>query len=98
MRLIDVMGLKQSIALSTMLNDGKTLEQIIDEQPTIEERKTGHWIEIGQNKDGTHNICCGVCGKFKIKSRGHANSAYTKSKYRFCGGCGAKLEVEHETD
>lgn len=68
----------------------------IDEMPTVDAVPVRHgkWIEMGRNEDGTHNICCGVCGKFKIKSRGHANSAYTKSKYRFCGGCGAKMDEE----
>lgn len=62
----------------------------------LPERKTGRWIEMGRNKDGTHNLCCGACGKFKFKSKGHANSQYTKERYKFCGGCGAKMEVEHE--
>lgn len=35
MRLIDAMGLKQSLVVSAILNDGKELVQIIDEQPTI---------------------------------------------------------------
>lgn len=46
------------------------------------------WVEMGANKDGTHNICCGVCGKGKIKSRGHANSQYTANKYKYCIECG----------
>ena len=36
-RLIDAIQLKISIACSSILEDGKTLEQIIDEQPTIEQ-------------------------------------------------------------
>lgn len=35
-RLIDAIQLKISIAYSNILDDGKTLDQIIDEQPTIE--------------------------------------------------------------
>ena len=36
MRLIDPIGLKQALAVSAILEDKKTIEQIIDEQPTIE--------------------------------------------------------------
>lgn len=36
MRLIDPIELKRSIAVSSMVHDGKTLEQIIDEQPSVE--------------------------------------------------------------
>lgn len=49
------------------------------------------WIELGQNKDGTHNICCGVCGVGKFKSRGHARSYYTRHKFKYCPNCGAKM-------
>ena len=41
MRAIDAEELKRSIAVSALIEDQKTLEQIIDEQPTIEERKMG---------------------------------------------------------
>ena len=45
MRPIDAIGLKQALVVSAILEDKKTIEQIIDEQPTIEpERKTGHWV------------------------------------------------------
>lgn len=36
MRLIDPIALKESIALSAIMRDGKSLEKIIDEQPTIQ--------------------------------------------------------------
>lgn len=42
MRAIDAEELKRSIAVSALIEDQKTLEQIIDEQPTIEpERENG---------------------------------------------------------
>ena len=53
----------------------------------------GRWIEYGENKDGTHNICCSVCDGF-FKSKGHANSCYTRNKYRYCHGCGARMDGE----
>ena len=49
------------------------------------------WVELGQNKDGTHNICCGVCGVGKFKSKGHARSYYTRHKFKYCPNCGAKM-------
>ena len=51
----------------------------------------GYWIEYGSNKDSTHNICCSVCG-CGIKSKGHANSIYTLSKYKFCPNCGTIMQ------
>lgn len=55
----------------------------------------GHWIEYGENKDGTHNICCSVCDGF-FKSKGHANSCYTRNKYRYCHNCGARMDGEND--
>lgn len=46
MRLIDALELKRSIACSSILEDGKTLEQIIDEQPTIEPEQ--RWIPCSE--------------------------------------------------
>lgn len=46
MRLIDPIELKRAISVAAMSNNHKTLEQIIDEQPTIEERKKGKWIPV----------------------------------------------------
>lgn len=53
----------------------------------------GRWIEYGENQDGTHNMRCSKCGT-GLKSKGHANSYYTKHKYRYCNNCGAKMDEE----
>ena len=53
----------------------------------------GRWIEYGENKDGTYNIRCSKCGA-GLKSKGRANSYYTKHKYRYCQNCGAKMDLE----
>lgn len=55
----------------------------------------GHWIEYGENKDGTHNMRCSKCGA-GLKSKGHANSYYTKHKYRYCHNCGARMDGESD--
>ena len=60
--------------------------------------KITYWVEMGTNKDGTHNICCGHCGKGKLKSKGHANSIYTRDKYKFCIECGAKMDMRGDTE
>lgn len=52
----------------------------------------GRWLEYGENKDGTHNMRCSKCGA-GLKSKGHANSYYTKHKYRYCQNCGAKMDL-----
>lgn len=65
-----------------------------DEEPV----RHGRWLEYGENKDGTHNIRCSKCGA-GLKSKGHANSYYTKRKYRYCRNCGAKMdEVKDNED
>ena len=66
-------------------------ERNIMVRSNIEIKQITHWIEMGINKDGTHNICCGYCGKGKLKSKGHANSPYTRNKYKFCIECGADM-------
>lgn len=57
---------------------------------TSADRPRGEWEEMGENKDGTHNIRCDQCGE-SFKARGHANSHNTKKKYRFCPSCGADM-------
>ena len=56
-RLIDALELKRSIACSSILEDGKTLEQIIDEQPTIEPEQ--RWIPCSERlpEDDTKVLC-----------------------------------------
>ena len=69
--------------------------KVVEELPSVAiPNKVGHWVEMGTNEDGTHNICCGVCGIGKLKSKGHANSEYTNSKYKFCINCGCPMEIE----
>ena len=61
MRLIDAIGLKQALAVSAILEDKKTIGQIIDEQPTIQPDTTTHDsipAETGKNDgDRTSGDC-----------------------------------------
>lgn len=52
MRLINPITLKQALAVSAILDDKKTIEQIIDEQPTIEPERTGRWIPCSERLPG----------------------------------------------
>ena len=49
------------------------------------------WIELGQNKDGTHSIMCSRCGG-KLKSKGHARSVYTRQHFKYCPMCGERVQ------
>lgn len=87
MKLINPIRLKQALAVSAILEDKKTIEQIIDEQPTIEpERKKGKWIETDK-----HDIYyqpgykCSVCG---VLTTCHGD---------YCPNCGADMR-ERRTD
>ena len=77
MRLIDPIELKRAISVAAMSNNHKTLEQIIDEQPTIE-HKTGKWLETD-----SHEPCwykCDQCGRlYDLPDK-------------YCPECGAKME------
>lgn len=63
----------------------------------VEPVRHGRWIEFGENKDGTHNMRCSKCGA-GLKSKGHANSYYTKHKYRYCNNCGTKMDEEKDNE
>lgn len=57
-RLIDPIELKQAIATSTILGDGKTLEQIIDEQPSAKpERNYDEWCLDCKEYDHDRHCC-----------------------------------------
>lgn len=85
MRAIDAEDLKRSIAVSALIEDQKTLEQIIDEQPTIEDRKKGKWerhyCEDG-NPDGWR---CDNCDEWYY---------FGQTLPNFCPNCGARMTEE----
>lgn len=106
MRLIDPIELKRAISVAAMSNNHKTLEQIIDEQPTIEERKTGTpllekrlWIEGYENRWYRKNFYCASCG-IKIRTEswdekrcfGEGTILKKNDMPNFCPHCGAVFE------
>lgn len=56
----------------------------IEEQPTVEERKTGEWIHIRDEENGNGLYECPICHRGDI----HAPEV----KVNFCWNCGAKME------
>lgn len=54
---------------------------LIDEAPTVEERKHGHWIEHPEHPIGD----CSVCGERVPIYSG-------SKKYKICPYCGAKMD------
>lgn len=90
MRMIDPIALKESIAFSAIMRDGKSLERIIDEQPPAQPKK-GKWVPVKpDNPWHVNNVYrCDQCGNFLDfygvnAGRGDAN---------YCPNCGAKMEV-----
>ena len=60
------------------------IANVIDAQPTIEERKTGKWIHILTEADGNALYECSECHK------GEVHVPIVEVKY--CWNCGAKME------
>lgn len=90
MRLIDAIGLKQALAISAIFKEKKTIEQIIDEQPTIEsERKTGRWLPDNTDYYRTRFICsaCGESEEVPTTGFGYG------TMWDYCPMCGAKMKV-----
>ena len=56
----------------------------IEEQPTVEERKTGEWIFIEDEENRNALYECSVCHKGDI----HAPEVEVK----YCWNCGARME------
>lgn len=94
MRLIDALELKRSIAASALVEDGKHIFDIIDDQPTIEERKTGRWegihIDVANDDKGRSYrfYSCTACGFTSFP----AILAMEKELMNFCPNCGARME------
>lgn len=84
MRLIDADALMRKFkTASPMAIDGRA-RQIVDDMPTIEERKTGKWIKAKKSlwSAGT----CSVCGAISVE----ADTA------NYCKNCGAKMKGEDD--
>lgn len=97
-RLIDADLLKERIFAETPEHEKGVVDiffeavaTMIDEQPTIEERKTGKWLE---RKVSSENVIdewqsarCSVCGKYHTTPY-----MYYFDSFSFCPNCGARME------
>lgn len=91
MRPIDAIGLKQALVVSAILEDKKTIEQIIDEQPTIEpERKTGHWVYRPEWSKYSDVWSCSECGEKT------SQSVMGEPRFKYCPMCGAKMKGDEQ--
>ena len=86
MRLIDADALKREPELLYGLTVAITeIQDVINEAPTVEERKRGHWIEHPEHPIGD----CSVCGERVPIYSG-------SKKYKICPYCGAIMDGETE--
>lgn len=60
----------------------------VEDAPTIEERKTGKWIEQDDGWDGVYYECSVCKEAFTLIDGNPSNNLYN-----FCPNCGAKMEV-----
>lgn len=96
MRLIDKDALKKDVLdLPNCYNgfsdtyDKACIIGVIDEQPTIEERKIGEWINITNDESLEEEYKCSVCGY----------ELFYSNPTNFCPNCGARIGgKQHETD
>jgi hypothetical protein len=59
--------------------------------------ETAHWIEGRTDDPKTHNILCSNCFE-GYPSRGHANSSYTRKKFKYCPNCGRRMIKLQESE
>lgn len=59
----------------------------VEDAPTIEERKTGKWID---QKGG--GCCCSECGRYALDEV-DGNFIHVAAKSNFCPNCGADMRM-----
>lgn len=90
MRMIDADALMRKFkTASPMAIDGRA-RQIVEEMPTIEERKTGKWI-VFSSPDEYHCglVKCPFCSEELIAEA---------NEYNYCPNCGARMENSHDSN
>ena len=80
--------------LEHMIRASAMVIQMIDDAPTVQpERKTGHWVEIGDEPYDEWE--CDACG-FVIDGSGCIDPEEYRDIYRFCPNCGADMRGEED--
>lgn len=88
MRLIDADGLIEAYDRAHEGEPGKARQLILD-APTIEERKTGRWIEV----DDAYNRISGRCSVCGWESHMYEDDVVGMN---YCPNCGADMRGEQE--
>ena len=89
-------GIKQDIDETLVDVAENRLENWFNELPPIQpERKTGHWVEIGDEPYDEWE--CDVCG-FVIDGSGCIDPEEYIDVYRFCPNCGKENTTKFCTD
>ena len=84
-------AISRQAAIDAIGKDILNYEGILTRLPPVNPQpKTGNWIEGQTDNPNIHNILCSRCFE-GYPSKGHANSQYTREKYRWCPKCGAKM-------
>lgn len=96
MRMIDADALMQDIE-KYHLSDGK-FQHWVEVQPTIEERKTGKWIEKHHAYSDEEKVIeewqscqCSVCGRYDTRPY-----MYYFDEPHFCSWCGADMRGDKQ--
>lgn len=98
MRLVDADHLIGLVNDATILGDGfkQAFTAIVKGEPTIEERKTGKWIERNpQNSDKCRLIECDQCGFAHIVGFNVPYEHWIENR-NFCERCGADMRKKGE--
>lgn len=94
MRLIDA---DKMLAELLMINErsnifaapfARRIKRFIDRQPTVEERKHGHWIYVFDNEIMEPVYKCSLCKKTAL----YQCFSYDTVDSRYCPHCGAKMD------
>ena len=90
MRLVDADALDMYECLRSYYGDAwRDAQKAIDDAPTVDPVKHGHWIEVQRIHETDHTaICeCSLCGDTVWVYDG-------QRAWNYCPNCGAQMEVE----
>ena len=85
MRLIDVDKLEPSEVYMDYGFTRIVYMDDIDEMPTVDPLKHGHWV-FYEEPDGYYHSECSECGQWCDED------VFLKGKWHYCPNCGAKME------
>lgn len=76
-----------------------TVGLMIHNAPTIEPKR-GKWLPHPDKTVTDHKICsvCGIGTRFRVHCCDKEQKWIEEDSYRYCPRCGAKMEVNNETD